>query len=108
MKKRIFAILILALTLALFAFPVFADSYNPEDISFEKIETFSATTQTHSDVLIGKLTLNEGLYILYRNQYISKPHKIPTFPLYFFSNNTITRKKAKPKLVPLFHAGDGI
>lgn len=64
MKKRIFAILILAITLTLSAFPVFADSYNPEDISFEKIETFSATTQTYSDVLIGKLTLNEGLYIL--------------------------------------------
>ena len=64
MKKRIFAILILAITLTLSAFPVFAASYNPEDISFEKIETFSATTQTYTDILIGKLTLNEGLYIL--------------------------------------------
>ena len=63
MKKRIFSILTLALTLALFAFPVFAAPFNPEDISLEKIESFSGCNEGYSNEKIGTVTLDEGLYI---------------------------------------------
>ena len=67
MKKRIFAILTLTLTLALFAFPVFADTgFGGDDDIFDREEpkrSFSGSVSDYSDVSIGSVTLDEGLYL---------------------------------------------
>lgn len=67
MKKRIFAILILALTLSLFAFPAFAASYIRDDIVDNQVYTLSGTSDfgaSNSQVVASSVTLYEGLYLI--------------------------------------------